>query len=102
MNVNAVCRQFETELEFPANRATVTDRFGDVVIDAPAVEGSKTVREILSAIDEETYDSAPMLYESIMNGLDDAYIGRKYYDDRAANPPAYGLDVPRDEYNRSF
>ncbi len=76
--------RFIAEFDFPVDRATVTDRIGDVELDAPAGEPD-SVADVLGRSDQETFRSADELYDTILTYVGDQYIGRKYYDDRGTN-----------------
>ncbi|MFC6953078.1 DUF5789 family protein [Halorubellus litoreus] len=82
---NHVHDRFETELSFPATHSDVLDTVGDVEIDPPNGD-PVVVATVLERTDEEAYETATALHETVLANLDDDHIGRKHYDDRAANP----------------
>ncbi|MFB6157099.1 MAG: hypothetical protein ABEJ34_04585 [Haloferacaceae archaeon] len=73
---------FDQAFEFPADHDTVVDRLGDVELATPAGD-PVSVREVLERTDEDSYHSADGLYTSLLRNLEDGFIGRKFYDDRA-------------------
>ena len=75
---------FATEFEFPATREAVIGTVGDVDLDAPYGE-SETIGEVLGRVDQAEYASVDELFDLIISNVGDAFIGRKYYDDRGMN-----------------
>lgn len=71
-------------IDFPADRATVIRQFGDRELEAPEGE-TESIREILELSGEDSFRSADEFYTTIVGGVSDAYIGRKFYDDRGGN-----------------
>lgn len=67
--------------EFPADFDTISEQLGDVEIVAPTGD-SMTIAQILDIPGKVTYDSPDEVYTTIVGNLGDAFIGRKYYDDR--------------------
>lgn len=61
------------------------DEVGDRELDAPNGE-AETIEEVLERCSEDEFDSADRLYDALVSLLSDAYIGRKYYDDRGSQP----------------
>lgn len=77
--------RFETALSFPVDRDHVMETVGDVEIDPP--DGDPvSVATVLELTDEREYETAGALHETLLANLGDDHIGRKHYDDRAANP----------------
>ncbi|WEL17324.1 MULTISPECIES: hypothetical protein [unclassified Halorhabdus] len=72
---------FEQTFEFPADHDTVVEQLGDVELTSP-VGDVVTIRSILDRTNETAYHSADGLYTTLLGGLEDGFIGRKYYDDR--------------------
>lgn len=72
---------FAERLTFPIDRETVIERVGDVTLQAPNGEDT-TVAAVLDRSDETTYESAEELHDTLFGLVGDAFIGRKYYDDR--------------------
>lgn len=72
------------ELSYPVTLDTVRDRLGEVTVVAPDADGSETLSTILDAVDDDRYETADELFETVVSRLPDAYIGRKYYDDRGS------------------
>ena len=75
---------FASELEFPVGHDAVVRAIGDVDLDAPFGE-SESIEEILSRVDQAEYGSVDELYDLVLTNVGDAFIGRKYYDDRGVN-----------------
>ena len=76
---------FARELEFPITCESVQERIGDVRVDAPTGEG-ETIGEVLGRCGERQFESADELYDSLVTFVGEAYIGRKFYDDRGSQP----------------
>ncbi|MEZ3143755.1 hypothetical protein [Halobaculum sp. MBLA0143] len=76
---------FAREFTFPVACETVVDRIGDEELDAPN-GGSETIGTVLGRCQEEEFRSADELYDALLTFVGDAYIGRKFYDDRGAQP----------------
>ena len=87
MKINELSGYLEQTLQYPVDRVTVIEQVGAVGLDAPDDAQNTDIRAVLEPLNEERYDSADDLFTSILGGLGDAYIGRKFYDDRGANPP---------------
>lgn len=75
-----------TQFEFPADRSTVLATAGDVEIEAPDPSASETVATVLERTDEPEFGSPTHLDEVLRCNLSEAYVGRKYYDDRGSDP----------------
>lgn len=88
------------ELAFPIDRASVVARVGDVDVEAPDAQETETISAIIGPVGQETYASADELFTTILGNVSDEYIGRKFYDDRGANPAA--ASAPVDESDISF
>jgi hypothetical protein len=76
--------RFEEELTFPIAHDSVLDSVGDVTIDAPYGE-SESVADVLGRSGQTEYRSADELHNALLTFVGDAYIGRKFYDDRGSN-----------------
>lgn len=102
MNSRQLHEDLKDEFEYPVDHATVLTQIGGTTVDAPDNNDSETVDEILVSDDDEIYETANDLFDSIYGNLDDNYIGRKYYDDRGANidNSDYGGSV--ENQNQSF
>jgi hypothetical protein len=72
---------FARELQFPVRCETVVETIGDTELEAPN-GASETVEEVLDRCPEEEFGSADGLYDALITFVSDAYIGRKFYDDR--------------------
>lgn len=101
MELNELPAFLGRELEYPTDVATVRSEVGRTEVAAPDEGDSRTIADLLGAVDEETYGSANELFEAILSRLPDEYVGRKYYDDRGSNHPA-GEQVREDEEDQSF
>lgn len=73
---------FEQACEFPADHETVVEQLGNVELTAPTGD-SIPIDRVLERTGESQYHSAEELYNTLFGNLDDAFVGRKYYDDRA-------------------
>lgn len=76
----------ERQIEYPATTTDVRSRIGEASIDAPDDAESRTLGELLAYGEAEVYGSSTELFDSIVASLPDAYVGRKFYDDRGWNP----------------
>lgn len=83
---------FEQAFDYPVAYDTVEEQLGDVELNTPAGD-TATVEDVLSRTDESSYRSPEALYTSLIGNLEDGFIGRKYYDDRAGTRS--GLDEPQ-------
>ena len=72
---------FSRELSFPTTTETVTERIGEVSLEAPMGQ-DETVGDVLARCPEDSFESADALYDALVTFVGDAYVGRKYYDDR--------------------
>lgn len=90
----------EEELSFPIDAEEVTEQIGDVTVEAPDVEESETIADLLEGVGADHYDSADELNQQIHSMLPDEYIGRKYYDDRSGERTEG--EVRGDEQDQSF
>ena len=75
---------FAQKLEFPTTRQTVLDTVGETELEAPTGQ-SETIAEVIGRCDTNEFDSADGLYGTLMTYVSDAFIGRKYYDDRGGS-----------------
>jgi hypothetical protein len=72
---------FARELTFPVACEAVVDSHGEVELTAPN-GGAETIAEVLGRCPEEEFRSVDELYGALVTFVGDAYIGRKFYDDR--------------------
>lgn len=100
MDIDESSAWIDSEFEFPLENTTVLNQAGDLEIDAPDLGDSETLQTILQDAGEETYHSKEELITAIRGNLSDEYVGRKYYDDRGANPPEQ--NTQRDTTDESF
>lgn len=92
MHFSEIQQLIDQACDFPAEATTVDEVLGSVELTAPTGD-SVTVREILPR-EGTTYHSAAELNTTIVGNLTDAFIGRKYYDDRAGVPNEDRVVVP--------
>lgn len=71
----------DRSVEFPITHERLVDQLGTVELTPPAGE-PVPLSEILTRVDEQTYPSPEMLYTTVVGNLDEAFVGRKHYDDR--------------------
>ena len=76
---------FARRLDFPASRSAVIERVGSTELSPPDGE-STTIRSIIERSEEEEFDSADELYDTLMTLVGAQFIGRRYYDDRGGMP----------------
>lgn len=76
---------FARELQFPATRDAVVEAVGDETVEAPNGK-SETIAEVLDRSSRDEFRSTDELYDEMMAFVSDAFIGRKYYDDRGGQP----------------
>ena len=88
MRLNELSAFLERELTYPIERNDVVARIGEIELESPSDEREpQTVGMALSDVDtNEPYESVEDLFQTIVGNVDDAYIGRKFYDDRGSNP----------------
>lgn len=76
---------FARELTFPVSTDRVIDVVGDRELEAP--DGtSETIESVLERCSESEFDSADLLYDTLISLVSDSFIGRKFYDDRGSQP----------------
>lgn len=85
---------FARELEFPTTREAVLEAVGDEELHAPAGQ-NETIAEVLQRCDTQEFQTVDSLYGTLMAFVSDAFIGRKYYDDRGGSSLA--MDGETDE-----
>lgn len=88
----------EDEISYPIGADAVLEQVGDVTIQAPDSDDSKTIEALLDGVGVDSFESADELNETIHSMLPDEYIGRKYYDDRGDGRG----DVRQDAEDQSF
>lgn len=75
----------EAELSYPVTLSAVREQVGQVTVVAPESDESETLASIVENVEADSYESADELFETVVSRLPDAYIGRKYYDDRGSS-----------------
>lgn len=88
MRYSDTMQLFDQAFEFPADRERVVEQMGGIELTKPAGE-TTTVGEVLRRTDEQSYESPDSLYTSLVGNLEDGFIGRKYYDDRAGSESGF-------------
>jgi hypothetical protein len=84
MRLNEAHPEFVHEFEFPVEHERVVDRIGNRPIEAP--DGTtESIANILERDSTTIYPTANALFATLIGNVDDAHIGRKFYDDRAPN-----------------
>lgn len=73
---------FIRELEFPASCETVIELIGEQELEAPNGD-DESIEAILGRSGVEQFTHADELYDTLLTCVGDAFIGRKYYDDRS-------------------
>ena len=84
MRYSDTLQLFEQAFKFPAEHDTVVSQLGTVELTTPAGE-TVTLKTILERTDETSYPTPNDLYLSLLGNLEDGFIGRKFYDDRAGS-----------------
>lgn len=84
MRYSETLQLFEQAFEFPVDHETVDGQLGDVELMTPAGD-VVSIGEVLERTSETTYDTPKGLYTSLIGNLEDGFIGRKFYDDRAGS-----------------
>lgn len=84
MRYSETLQLFEQAFEFPAEHGTVVEQLGTVELSSPEGE-TVTVKSVLERTNETTYATSNDLYISLIGNLEDGFIGRKFYDDRAGS-----------------
>ncbi len=74
---------FVNELTFPISCETAIESVGDIELEAPN-GNSETIGEVLARCPEEEFESVDGLYDALVSFVSDAYVGRKFYDDRGS------------------
>lgn len=102
MRVKDLPERFEAEFTFPLTIETLLEQAGDLEIEAPDRVDSVTLSSVIERCDVSQFNSPDDLYYSVVGNLDDAFIGRKYYDDRGMNPVPITPTRPDDAVDQSF
>lgn len=76
----------EAEFTYPLTADEVVSQAGDQEIAAPEPEESETIESVINRCGETTFEEPVSLFEAIIGNLGEAYVGRKFYDDRGCNP----------------
>ncbi|WP_101297223.1 DUF5789 family protein [Halegenticoccus soli] len=85
MRLSETYRIVDRTFDFPISAERLDAELGDRTIESPTGD-SETIGEVLERCDATTFRSPEGVYEALLCHVTDAYVGRKFYDDRAANP----------------
>lgn len=72
---------FAREIDFPATKESVVNAVGDTDLDAPSGQ-TEAIADVLKRTETEDFRSSDELYDTLVTFVSDAFIGRKFYDDR--------------------
>ncbi|WP_415379322.1 hypothetical protein [Halosimplex sp. TS25] len=86
MRITETRELFSESFDYPMDATAVAEEFGDVEIEAPTGD-TTTVETVLARSNVTDYQSADDVFTAMMSNVDEAFIGRKYYDDRGDNQP---------------
>ena len=81
MEYSDMRQRLDDSVEFPITHTSLVGQLEGVELTTPTGD-SVPVSEILTRVDESSYESSGMLYTTIIGNLDDRFIGRKYSDGR--------------------
>jgi hypothetical protein len=84
MNITKVRETLDQEYNFPIDQETLVEQVGDTKLEALEAQATETetIATVLARTEESTFQSVDDAYHAIIGAITDAYIGRKYYDDR--------------------
>lgn len=74
-----------TEFGFPMSIERLIDEVGEWTLEAPNGT-SESIGDALSRSGGTTVHSADEAFDILTGAVSDAYVGRKFYDDRSSNP----------------
>lgn len=77
-------------VSYPITNEELIESYGDTKLYLP--NGTETLREILGALDRESYLDTVDVSQAVFTMIGEGAIGRKFYSDR--DPPALGEDYP--------
>jgi len=83
---NELRSYLDEQLHYPVTLSTVREQIGSTTLVAPDTDESETITSIVENVEDDSFETEAELFETIVSRLPDAYIGRKYYDDRGSNP----------------
>lgn len=101
MRIQQLERYLNESLSYPTDIRSVCDTIGAVEIDAPSPSQNLPIQAILLDHENERFDSAEELYQTIFANLPEGYVGRKYYSDRGGHVDTE-FDGWADELEQSF
>lgn len=70
---------------YPVDVETVLEVAGSISIEGTDPGLQQDIETVLAPLGDDQFDSSNELYAAIYGNLRDAYVGRKYYDDRGTN-----------------
>jgi hypothetical protein len=85
MRLSEARDRFAAELDFPVDRDSVIDELGDVPLTAPGGD-AESVGVVVERSNVSTFGSADELFDALVGNVGEAFVGRKFYDDRGTNP----------------
>jgi hypothetical protein len=71
-------------IDFPVSCEEAEEELGEVVMESPSGY-EETVSDSLGRCGEASFESPDELYDTIVSGLSEEFVGRKGYDDRGPN-----------------
>lgn len=102
MRIKDLLQTFESEFTYPLTSETLLEQAGDALIEAPNQADSVTLASVLEGCNASQFSSSSDLYYTVVGNLDDAFIGRKFYDDRGTNFPGSPVERVDETDERSF
>lgn len=87
---NELRAYLDEQLSYPVTLAAVREQIGAVTLVAPDSDESETIATVVEDVTDDRFETVDELFETVVSRLPDAYIGRKYYDDRGSNPDELG------------
>ncbi|WP_129115638.1 DUF5789 family protein [Halegenticoccus tardaugens] len=85
MRLSETYRTVDRAFDFPIVAERLTEELGDRTIASPNGD-EETIGEVVDRCSVSRFYSAKDVYEVLLCHVTDAYVGRKFYDDRAGNP----------------
>ena len=74
---------FSRQVSFPTTTEDVIAEIGEVALEAPMGE-EETIADVLGRCPDDEFGDADALYDALITFVGDAYVGRKFYDDRGS------------------
>lgn len=76
--------------DYPLSHDELLEAYGDRELDL--AQGSTTLREVVGAEGEDTYEDADEVHQTVLNMVGDEAVGRKGYTDRSQNASGEDYD----------